>query len=407
MPWKEISVKNERCKFVAEVQNDKKAFSRICDDFGISRQTGYKWWKRYSQELDPMALLDRSRAPIRVRSSMSLESANKICDLRRRHPTWGPAKILVKFRRQNPRAKMPSASSVGRLLKSRNLIRSRRRRVKTPFYSKPFSNVTAPNQLWCIDFKGHFRLGDGSKVFPLTITDAFSRYLLCCEALNVPDGPSVYHVMKKVFTRYGVPEAIRSDNGAPFATMGVGGLSELRKWWIKLGIQHERIQPGKPSENGRHERMHRTLKAEACSHPSPSLQGQKIQFKKFQNYYNEERPHEALGQKTPEQFYAPSLKKFTNEDVGVSVPKFGLEYEYVDRKGFLQIDRKKVYLGTNIARELVDLHSISETIKLVTFGSVPLGILDLEKKKFTRDSGNLRRKSVSDVMKNSVSDIMT
>jgi len=237
-----------------------------------------------------------------------------ICGCRKKHSTWGPEKILARLKKDHPRRTVwPTISTAGRILKRNGHIKPRKRRTKTPPYTKPFSEVTEPNQLWCIDFKGHFKSGDGTTVYPLTITDAFSRYILCCEALRTTELYGVAKIIEQVFKKYGLPEAIRSDNGTPFASTGVGGLTHLSVWWIRLGIRHERIKPGTPSQNGRHERMHRTLKAEACTNPATTFFGQRQKFNRYVAEFNEIRPHQALANRTPGEVYVPSMKRYAAE----------------------------------------------------------------------------------------------
>jgi len=252
MPWKVNEMKTERFKFVLEVQKNERSFLTICREFGISRPTGYKWWKRYQEVRDPISLNDLSRAPHRVQKKTSIEIEMLIIKDRKKHPTLGPEKILAKISRDNPDRELPRISTAARILKRNGLVKVPKRRVKTPPYTKPFSEVTASNQLWCIDFKGHFKTKDGTKIYPLTITDAYSRFILCCEALTTPGLLETATVMKSVFKRYGIPEAIRSDNGPPFASTGVAALTKLTVWWAKLGILHKRIEPGSPQQNGRY-----------------------------------------------------------------------------------------------------------------------------------------------------------
>lgn len=386
MPWRESQVEEERFKFILAVQAGDHSFKELCHQFGISRPTGYKWWQRYSEARDPQVLVNQSRAPHRVRSKIKYDQEQLIIDYRRRHPSWGPEKIIAKLTKDFPRRKWPAISTAGRVLKRNNLIKPKKKRRKTPEYTKPFSKVTAPNQLWCIDFKGHFKTKDGKKVYPLTITDAFIRYILCCEALKNPDYYEVGKTMDKVFKKHGLPEAIRSDNGTPFASTGVGGLTKLSVWWVKLGIKHERIEPGKPQQNGRHERMHRTLKNEACRNPGINIFGQKIKFKKFVDEYNEERPHQALGNKTPDEVYVPSMKQYNVNAIAHGFPKFGLDYAFVNRDGSVEFNGKKIMIGQSLCNEFIDVYPNGKEQWTFAYGPIVLGNYFEKKNKFYRES---------------------
>lgn len=391
-------MKEERFKFVTEVQKNEKSFSACCRDFGIRRETNYKWWNRYKEIRDPVALENLSRAPHNIRKKTHYRVENLICEVRRKYPTWGPDKIIAKLSREYPRKTWPSLSTTGRILKRHDLIKPKKRRRKTPPYTKPFGEVKAPNQLWCIDFKGHFKTKDGTTIYPLTITDAFSRYILCCEAMRSQDLNEVGRIMEKVFIKYGIPEAIRSDNGTPFASTGVGGLTGLSKWWTKLGIRHERIEPGTPSQNGRHERIHRTLKAEACKDAAQTFHGQKMKFKKFINIFNEERPHQALKNKMPSELYAPSMKKYRRYNYEHGRPKFGLDYAFVDKKGIADVNGTKIKVGTVLAQEFLDIYPFKTNISLLSFGPIPIGVFNEKTKKFALNRKGVKRKSVNDVM---------
>lgn len=399
MPWKELTVSEERFKFITEVQKNERSFKSICEEFCISRQTGYKWWQRYSDIRDPIALKDLSRVPHNIKNKVSYSMESEVCEIRRRYPHWGPEKLLAKLKREHPkRKKWPSISTVGRILKRNDLIKFKKRRVKTPPYTKPFGKVTACNQLWCIDFKGHFKLKDGTTVYPLTITDAYSRYLLCCEALRKPDAVSVGKAMEKIFKQCGLPEAIRSDNGAPFASKGVGGLTHLSVWWTKMGIRHERIDLGSPEQNGRHERMHRTLKQEACKPRSTTLHGQQCKFKKFMKEYNEERPHQALDNMVPSDLYSLSLKKYSSTVIEHGFPKFGVDYAYVNKNGFTEYNGYRIKVGLALANEIVDVYPSGRNKWCFAYGPVVLGEFDEKKSKETLIRPKTMKKSVNHVL---------
>ncbi len=257
-------------------------------------------------------------------------------------------------------------------------MRSRKRRRYTPPYTQPFANCTAPNQVWCIDFKGWFRTSDGTKCHPLTLTDAFSRYLLRCEILLEPCTGEVWTALESAFDEFGLPEVIRSDNGPPFASTGPGGLTELSVWWTRLGIRHERIEPGKPQQNGRHERFHLTLKQEAASPPEEDFRAQQRAFDRFRRVYNEERPHEALGQKTPAELYVPSARPLPAKIPlwDEADPDSMFEQSLVDSSGRAKWGRYRVDVGTALKHQLVNFRVAGDRQWLVTFGPVVLGVFD-------------------------------
>ena len=279
MPWKETCRMDEKLVFVADCLRGELPMAALCGDYGISRKTGYKWLGRY-REQGPEGLVERSRAPHRHGRSMAPELAEAIVALRRQRPHWGPRKLRSVLMGERPEAVWPVASTMGDLLRVEGLVNSRRRRRRVAAPGRPFRAVTAPNDVWCIDFKGWFRTRDGERCDPLTVSDAYSRFLLAC-VIVPPRTDTVRVAVERLFKRYGVPLAIRSDNGAPFAGTGAGGLSRLSVGWIKAGIALERIEPGQPQQNGRHERMHRTLKAETAKPPAASAGQQQARFDRF------------------------------------------------------------------------------------------------------------------------------
>ena len=305
MPWSETCAMDERMRFVVAASEDDAVMSELCAEFGISRQTGYKVLARYREE-GVEGLKERSRAPLshgRAREEAVVEA---VLALRERHPTWGPKKLRKKLGERLPGVEPPARSTIGDWLRKEGLTSPRRPRRRCPPFTSPFLAADGPNAVWCADFKGWFLTGDRRRCDPLTISDAMSRYLLRCQALDRPDGAHARPVFEAAFCEFGLPLAIRSDNGPPFASIGAGGLSRLSVWWIKLGVKPERIEPGKPQQNGRHERMHRTLKAETADPPAASLAEQQRRFDAFRVIYNDERPHEALDFETPSALYRAS-----------------------------------------------------------------------------------------------------
>jgi len=307
----------------------------------------------------------------------------KLLAVRRKHPRWGPKKLIAVVQRENPRWLLPVPSTVGDILRKRGLAKAKkRRRVSSP-YGERLSEYERPNDLWCADFKGHFATGE-DRCHPLTITDGFSRYLLTCHAQR----RSYYNQTRKTFERafreYGLPLTIRTDNGPPFSTLAPGGLSLLSIWWIKLGIRPERIMPGRPDQNGQHERMHSTLKSETAKPPSTSLRAQQRAFDRFQLEYNEQRPHESLGQKVPDSFYEKSPRCYPKNITDPQYPAhFKLERAYPN--GVISFQRTQWYLSGCLRGELLGVEEINDDRWKVYFGPIVLGVLDLRNSKKRRN----------------------
>ena len=309
LPWKSTSPEREDMRFIQEWQTGGETFVELCRAFGISRKTGYKRVQRF-QAWGWDGLGDLSRAPHRHPNETGQAVAESLIAARQSHPTWGPKKLVAWLKAGEPWVPWPAPSTAGDLLGRAGLVRRRKGRRRTAPWSQPFVQAEQPNDLWCIDFKGWFRTGDGLRVDPLTVEDASSRYLLACHGLRQPRGSEVHPVLERTFREYGLPRAIRTDNGPPFASVGLGGLSSLAVWWVKLGILPERIEPGHPEQNGRLERLHRTLKAETARPPQPNWLKQQRAFQAFRSNYNQERPHEALGQQPPAERYRPSPRSY-------------------------------------------------------------------------------------------------
>ena len=266
MPWSETSPMDQKTQFIADVLRGGLAIVELCDDYGISRKTGYKWIDRYLKE-GPDGLRDRSRRPTSSPNGTPPELVHALLEARRRHPSWGAKKLLKILHGKHPRWPWPQRSTVCEILKRHGLVAKKRRRRAIGHPGKPTTIVTAPNDLWCADYKGQFKTGDGRYCYPLTVTDDFSRYLLGCQALLDTSVDGAKPVFTRLFREFGLPHRIRTDNGVPFATNTLARLSRLSAWWVRLGVMPEFIEPGKPQQNGRHERMHKTLKAEATRPP--------------------------------------------------------------------------------------------------------------------------------------------
>jgi putative transposase len=348
--------------------------TEACRIFGISRKTGYKWLERY-KTYGPAGLVDQSRAPKQTPWAMSEKLAEALVQVRRRHPTWGPRKILDWMAPRHPNVHFPALSTVGDLFRRRGLVPKRRRVRRLERQTTPLAHVQAPNDGWCADFKGHFRVADGRRCDPLTASDAFSRFLLRCQAVERPTTEYVWPAFEATFKEFGVPSAIRTDNGPPFASRALGGLTRLSVLWVRLGIRLERITPGKPQENGRHERMHRTLKAEAVWPPAANLRQQQHRFDEFRHEYNHERPHQALGGRTPAQLYSPSLRTYPRKLPEVEYPGH-FQIRMVRTDGTIQWRGSNLYVSEALTGEAVGLEEVGDDKWLMRFGYLSLAILD-------------------------------
>lgn len=384
---------DERNEFINDYLKKDIPISDICNRFGISRKTGYKWIERYDKE-GRAGLAERSRAPHTQPLAIEEAVAAEIVELRQLHPTWGARKIRELLMRLDGEWPWPAASSIGALLKREGLIVGRQTRKRTPPYTQPLEHAEASNQVWCADFKGWFLCGDGKRCDPLTITDAYSRYLLRCRVVAKTDGVHVRAVFEASFREYGMPEAMRTDNGPPFASCAPGGLSRLSMWWMKLGIRHERIQPGCPEQNGRHERMHRTLKAETTNPPGANLRRQQVMFQQFETEYNQVRPHEAIGFQTPSELYVGSARNYPSRLPELEYP-VGVHLRRISQQGSLKWKGGRTFLSEVLARETVGLLEIDEERFEVYYGSLLLGQLDGHKQEFQaeRKKTTKRRKT--------------
>ena len=386
MPWARTDWMSERMKFIAAFLEHDASFSDLCRDFGISRRTGYKWVRRYQAE-GVTALHERSRAPRTHPNAVAADVVQSIVAIRRRHPRWGPRKVQVLLRRQRSRIVIPAASTIGDILKRNGLVRPRRRIRRSSPYGDRLREYDAPNAVWCADFKGCFPIGGrpgGKRCHPLTISDGFSRYLLRCHALHRPLTHCAKRVFESAFREYGLPRAIRTDNGPPFSTLTAGGLSTLAVWWIRLGIRPERIMPGRPEQNGRHERMHSTLKAETAKPPRVSFRAQQRAFDRFQLEYNQERPHEALGQEVPASLYRPSLRSFPRYLPHVEYPRH-FETRMAYPNGVISFGSTQWYVSICVAGERIGLEPTADGLWRVHFGWVPIGMLDIRRAQDRRD----------------------
>jgi transposase InsO family protein len=377
MPWKECSVMDERIRFVARLL-DGESMTDVCREFGISRKTGYKIFTRYKEQ-GSEALNDRCRRPVRYANQLPPQIEGLIVTCKREKPHWGARKIReLLVRRLDQDIRVPAKSTVHAVLHRHGLVKG----IGRPRHRATGTTLSAgqtPNALWCVDFKGEFKLGNGQYCYPLTVTDHASRYLLLCEALeSVREDPAIT-AFEQLFLERGLPQAIRSDNGVPFASANaLFNLSKLSVWWLRLGIAIERIKPGHPQQNGRHERMHLTLKKETTRPPEMNSLQQQGRFDAFVQEFNTERPHEALEMKTPAQVYSASPRPYSG------LPE--LHYPLHDREvlvtscGRICMHRKRVNVSTVMAGQKLGIKEVDEGIWIVSFMHYDLGFIDLEQK---------------------------
>jgi transposase InsO family protein len=377
MPWRECSVMEERLRFVARLLEGEE-MSFLCREFGISRKTGYKIYERY-KDCGMEALSDRSRRPFRYGNQLPFQVEAAIVQLKKEKPHWGAPKLReLLFRKFPSDVKVPAVSTIHAVLDRHNLVQPRkgpRHRAQ----GTALSTGQNPNELWCVDFKGEFKLGDGRYCYPLTVTDHASRYLLMCEALESVREETAFTAFESLFQERGLPSAIRSDNGVPFASPhALFGLSKLSVWWLRLGIAIERIKPGKPQQNGRHERMHLTLKKEATRPAKPNFLQQQARFDDFVQEFNDERPHEALAMKMPAEIYQPSTRTYN----GLAE----LTYPFHDRTvlvtscGRVCLHRKKINVSTVFSGQTLGIKEVEENTWLLSFMDYDLGYIDLDEK---------------------------
>ncbi len=374
MPWKECQIVEERLRFIARVLDGEK-MAGLCREFGISRKTGYKILNRYKNcGID--GLTDRSRRPYRHANQLPFQIEKLIIGLKKEYPHWGAPKIRERLRRLYPDIRCPAISTVHAVLDRNGLVkRRRRRRIKRK--GTALTWPSRPNELWCADYKGEFMLANRRYCYPLTITDFASRYLIACDALSTTKEVYAFSVFERAFKDFGLPRAIRTDNGVPFASPNaLFNLSRLSVWWLRLGIDIERIKPGHPEQNGRHERMHLTLKTEATRPAAENCLQQQGRFDEFVDRFNQERPHQALDMKVPAECYEPSDRSYKGLDE--------LEYPFHDRTvtvtqcGRICYDRRKINLSVVFAGQNVGVKQVAERIWLVSFMQFDLGFFDHE-----------------------------
>jgi transposase InsO family protein len=365
-----------RAEFMNRLARNER-LSDLCREYGISRKTAYKFKERFDR-LGAVGLGDQSRAPKVIPHRTPPEVAELVVAERRQHPTWGPKKLKAVLEERLERS-FPSAAAIGSILAKSGLVQSRKRRRRHEATTTTLREAASPNEVWCIDYKGQFRLGDGTYCYPLTVTDQFSRFILACEGMAAISDEAAREVCEDTFRAHGVPVAMRSDNGVPFSSTGLGGLTKLSVFWLRLGIALERIRPAHPEENGRHERMHRTLKFETARPARTNLLQQQERFDDFVAEFNQQRPHEALGMKPPAKVYAPSTRPFPGK-----LP----ELEYTAHDDVLRVNRTgqiyiagigQVVLSQALAFERVGIREERDGTWLVTFATLNLGHVGADK----------------------------
>lgn len=383
---------DQRRRFVLEWRSGTMSRGALCQLYGISRQTGYKWARRFADTMDWAALEERSRRPRASPGATPAKLVQLILSQRRQFPRWGAVPIRKRLQTNWPELPWPAVSTIGAILKRHGLVAARRRRYRVPPRTRPFAACREPNDLWCVDFKGQFCTGDGRWCYPLTVMDGASRYLLACVGFHAPTLENVRAVFEELFRTYGLPKAIRSDNGEPFASVSAAaGLTQLSVWWARLGIALERIDPGKPQQNGRHERMHLTLKLDTCSPPRRSLGWQQRAFDRFRRIYNHERPHQALDLATPASLYHPSPRRLPEE-----LPP--LQYPFSDchrikADGTIRWQRRNFFISSALAGEVIGLNTLDSRYIQVAFAGLLLGLIDTEYPQYglIRPKQDLRR----------------
>lgn len=386
MSWKETCAMQERLEFISELLEGECTMTELCAVRGVSRKTGYKWWERYLEH-GLEGLQERSRAPLNHPNAVPAEMVSQLLQAKAMHSNWGPEKLLDSLSRTHPQLVLPAVSTAAEILRRHGLVKVRRRRRRTPLYTQPFGTMSEPNAVWSVDFKGQFRTTRHQRLcYPLTVSDGFSRYLLACQGLRAPTRIAVQRHMECAFRTYGLPWAMRSDNGTPFASPALGGLSRLSVWWIKLGIRPERIAPGHPEQNGRHERLHWTLKQDTAMPPKASLRAQQAAFNRFRDEYNQERPHAALAKRTPAELYWPSPRAYPSR---VREPEYPARFSVrrVCGSGEMKWRGEFIYLTQVLAGEPVGLDPIDERHCRLYFGPVPLGIFDTHTKRIISTPG--------------------
>jgi putative transposase len=381
MPWRERSPMDERVQFMSDYLRQLWTTSALCQRYAISRKTAYKWIARYESE-GAAGLETRSLRPHSSPQTTGRREGDAIIALRKRHPTWGGKKIVGVLRERHPAWTWPAVSTANDILKRHHLVTPRRRRHRLAHPGYQQIAITEPNVVWTVDFKGQFRTRDGHLCYPLTVCDAYSRFLIGCHGLLAPTTAATVAVFRRLFRTYGLPTAIRTDNGEPFAAPSLARLSRLSVWWIRLGIAPRLIAPGSPYQNGAHERMHRTLKRETTRPPAMTARSQQRRFNAFRRYYNRERPHEALGQHPPSRLYTPSSRAVPRTLAPLEYPAH-YEVRRVTAPGVMWWHSRAITISTVLVGEDIGLEPIDDGEWDLHFGPVRLGRFDERRRQIT------------------------
>ena len=375
MPWLETAPVDERIRFIQDALSDRFTMSELCARYGVSRRVGYKWLARYEEE-GRRGLRDRSRAPHHCPHRIQAEIVELLCAQRREHPHWGARKLLRILTTRHPQLTgWPAPSTAADLLARRGLVQRRRRRRPHEHPGVVPPTTTAPNDLWTADFKGQFRTGNGVYCYPLTIADQHTRFLLACHGLLSTQTVTARPVFERTFREFGLPRAIRTDNGVPFASAAIHGLSFLNVWWLRLGIRHQRIQPGRPQQNGAHERMHRTLKRQAVRPVRRTCAAQQRAFDAFRREYNTVRPHEWLNQDTPASHYSPSPRPYPSRLPAIEYPGHFL-VKKITTGGTFRFHRKVLYLANALTDQPIGLEETDDGLWAIYFNTVLIATLN-------------------------------
>lgn len=374
MPWKETCPMKERVAFIEAWLSREFSLSELCRRFGISRKTGYKWIARFTEE-GRSGLTDRRRCAHHHPNQTPDEIVAALLAAKHRHPDWGPVTLIKWLRRRQPQRPWPAPSTAGEILKRHGLVRPRQRRKRVPPHSEPLHHATAPGVVWSADYKGDFLMANGRRCYPLTLFDNYSRFLIDCKGMYAIGLDPVMQRYERAFHRWGLPQAIRTDNGYPFASCGIGGLNALSIWLLKLDVMPERIAPGHPEQNPRHERMHRTLKHAAIDPPKANLSAQQRAFNRFRDDYNYERPHSSLQDQVPAQLFTGSLRRYPQRLPDV-VYDHSYEVRRVRRDGTIKWRGHQPYLSQALAKEPVGLRRLGHQRWQIYFAKMALGVLD-------------------------------
>ncbi len=380
MPWMETNAKEQRHRFVSDYESGQWSMTELCQRYRVSRPTGYKWIRRCQKE-GAVGLEERSRAPASCPHRTPAEVERRVLALRAEYG-WGAKKLIRVLERRDPDVDWPSRSTINAILDRNGKLRKNKRRKKWTHPGAAPLETNRPNQVWPADFKGQFKTRDGIYCYPLTVTDHYSRKLLVCKGLHSVRTEGVLPVFRRLFREVGLPEAIRTDNGAPFASTGIHGLGQLNVWWMKLGIVHQRIRPSSPQENGQHERMHRDLKREATRPAAANLAAQQRKLEKFRRRYNEERPHEGIEGELPEQRWAPSTRPFPE---CIPTPEYPghMEVRRVSHAGTFRLKAKQPFLSNALADEYIGLEEVDDGLWNIVYYETLLGRIDERNKKIT------------------------